>query len=57
MNNIPAKVVYIVSAEAGVIVGLAVVMFYTLRAAHAIHVAGRWSDFNRLSGGKSIGRS
>lgn len=56
MKDVPAPVVYVVSAEAGLIVGLSIIMYFTLRAARTIHTAGRWHDFNKLSGGNYHGR-
>ncbi len=55
MNEIPLKVFAILGLEAGVITGLGIIMFYTVRTVYQTTVDNRWTDWSYITGGKDRG--
>ena len=45
MNEIPTKVYAALGAEIGLLTGMGIILFYTLRIVHKVTVDKRWNDF------------
>lgn len=48
MNDIPAKVVYVMGVEVGLWVGLSIIVFHSTRAVVTATRQGRWRGFRSL---------